>query len=115
MIAKALAANHGNRTEAARALGINRNTLRKKIRDLDIRLIPSPDSPTQMRLLASVTGSLPAGSQGGEVVLRDARNEELTIPVYLDLHLRAHANPAIPRGPSCSFPSDSRGNHPDTA
>ena len=32
----------GNQTIAAEMLGINRNTLRKKVRDLDVRLMRAP-------------------------------------------------------------------------
>jgi len=35
----ALAATRGNEIRAADRLGVNRNTLRKKIRDLDIQVI----------------------------------------------------------------------------
>lgn len=42
LISAALAATRGNQIKAAELLGLNRNTLRKKIRDLDIRLLRSP-------------------------------------------------------------------------
>jgi two-component system nitrogen regulation response regulator GlnG len=41
LINAALAATRGNQIKAAELLGVNRNTLRKKIRDLDIRIIRS--------------------------------------------------------------------------
>jgi two-component system, NtrC family, nitrogen regulation response regulator GlnG len=39
LIAQALAATRGNQIRAARLLGVNRNTLRKKIRELDIEIV----------------------------------------------------------------------------
>ena len=42
LIARALAATRGNQLKAADILGINRNTLRKKIRDLDIHVSRAP-------------------------------------------------------------------------
>ena len=39
LISAALAATRGNQIKAAELLGLNRNTLRKKIRDLDIQVI----------------------------------------------------------------------------
>ena len=39
LIGVALAATHGNQIKAAELLGVNRNTLRKKIRELDIQVI----------------------------------------------------------------------------
>ncbi len=42
LIAKALAATRGNQLKAADILGLNRNTLRKKIRDLDIQVVRGP-------------------------------------------------------------------------
>jgi two-component system, NtrC family, nitrogen regulation response regulator GlnG len=41
LISAALAATRGNQIKAAELLGLNRNTLRKKVRDLDIRWIRS--------------------------------------------------------------------------
>src|SRR5262249_8072427 len=40
-LSAALAATRGNQIRAADLLGVNRNTLRKKIRDLDVRVIRS--------------------------------------------------------------------------
>jgi two-component system nitrogen regulation response regulator GlnG len=42
LIARALAATRGNQLKAADVLGLNRNTLRKKIRELDIQVVRSP-------------------------------------------------------------------------
>ena len=42
LILRTLEATRGNQVKAAELLGLNRNTLRKKIRDLDIRVIRSP-------------------------------------------------------------------------
>jgi two-component system nitrogen regulation response regulator GlnG len=42
LISVALGATRGNQIKAAELLGLNRNTLRKKVRDLDIRLLRSP-------------------------------------------------------------------------
>jgi len=41
LIAATLATTRGNQIKAAELLGLNRNTLRKKIRDLDLRTIRS--------------------------------------------------------------------------
>ena len=42
LVSDALAVTRGNQIKAAELLGLNRNTLRKKVRDLDIRWIRSP-------------------------------------------------------------------------
>ena len=42
LITAALAATRGNQIRAAELLGLNRNTLRKKIRDLDIQVFRTP-------------------------------------------------------------------------
>ena len=42
LIGVALSATRGNQIRAAELLGLNRNTLRKKIRDLDLRVIRTP-------------------------------------------------------------------------
>ena len=39
LVSAALAATRGNQIKAAELLGVNRNTLRKKLRDLDIQII----------------------------------------------------------------------------
>jgi len=41
LLSAALAATRGNQIRAADLLGVNRNTLRKKIRDLDVQVIRS--------------------------------------------------------------------------
>ncbi len=42
LIVKVLAATRGNQLQAAALLGLNRNTLRKKIRELDIEVMRGP-------------------------------------------------------------------------
>jgi two-component system, NtrC family, nitrogen regulation response regulator GlnG len=42
LILKVLAATRGNQLKAAALLGLNRNTLRKKIRELDIEVVRGP-------------------------------------------------------------------------
>ena len=42
LIAATLSATRGNQIKAAELLDINRNTLRKKIRDLDIKVFRTP-------------------------------------------------------------------------
>jgi two-component system nitrogen regulation response regulator GlnG len=42
LIAKVLDATRGNQLQAAAVLGLNRNTLRKKIRELDIQVMRGP-------------------------------------------------------------------------
>jgi two-component system, NtrC family, nitrogen regulation response regulator GlnG len=42
LIVATLSATRGNQIKAAELLDINRNTLRKKIRDLDIRVFRTP-------------------------------------------------------------------------
>jgi two-component system, NtrC family, nitrogen regulation response regulator GlnG len=42
LVSAALAATRGNQIKAAELLGLNRNTLRKKVRELDIRLMRAP-------------------------------------------------------------------------
>jgi two-component system nitrogen regulation response regulator GlnG len=41
LLGAALVATRGNQIRAAELLGLNRNTLRKKIRDLDLRIMRS--------------------------------------------------------------------------
>ena len=41
LIAATLALTRGNQIKAAEILGLNRNTLRKKIRDLNLREMPN--------------------------------------------------------------------------
>jgi len=48
LIEQTLDATRGNQIRAAEVLGLNRNTLRKKIRDLDIEVVRGlrrPDEP----------------------------------------------------------------------
>lgn len=45
LIARTLEATGGNQLRAAAVLGLNRNTLRKKIRELEIALPHDPRSP----------------------------------------------------------------------
>lgn len=49
LLTAALAATRGNQIRAADLLGLNRNTLRKKIRDLDIQVYRSGVSPRDQR------------------------------------------------------------------
>jgi two-component system nitrogen regulation response regulator GlnG len=42
LLTAALAATRGNQIRAAELLGLNRNTLRSRIRDLDIQVIRTP-------------------------------------------------------------------------
>jgi two-component system nitrogen regulation response regulator GlnG len=42
LISAALAATNGNQIKAAELLGMNRNTLRARVRDLGIRIVKVP-------------------------------------------------------------------------
>ena len=57
LITAALAATRGNQIRAADLLGLNRNTLRKKIRDLGIKVIRTP-GPVAARNSGEISASL---------------------------------------------------------
>jgi two-component system nitrogen regulation response regulator GlnG len=58
LLMAALAATRGNQIRAAALLGLNRNTLRKKIRDLDIQVFRSPALEVPRRSPLPPAGSL---------------------------------------------------------
>ena len=59
LITAALAATRGNQIRAADLLGLNRNTLRKKIRDLGIKVIRTPEHLMAARVQRWPTQNLP--------------------------------------------------------
>ena len=62
LIRLTLAATRGNQIKAASMLGLNRNTLRKKIRDLEI---PGSTGPDVMISCGLMVGSAKDGSRPG--------------------------------------------------
>ena len=60
LLTAALAATRGNQIRAAELLGLNRNTLRSRIRDLDIQVIRSPTPQELMRRELFPSGDKPA-------------------------------------------------------